>query len=156
MNEIALSDDLQTIEMEINYHKQIAGQSIWEIGRRLNHVKENDLAHGEFLHWLESMDLERTNASRMMKIAKEIPNDGTFQHLGVRALSIIATLPEAERTVEHVTESGESKKPDEMTVRELQQLKSDLKERAELELDLTIESAVLCVAVYLEGELYGN
>lgn len=52
--------------------------------------------------------------------------------------------------------SGESKKPDEMTVRELQQLKRDLKERAELELDLTIESAVLCVAVYLEGELYGN
>ena len=48
MQEITLSDNLAQIELEIAHHKQIAGQSIWEIGRRLNHVKENDWRMGNY------------------------------------------------------------------------------------------------------------
>lgn len=33
MNEIALSKDIRQIELEIDHHKRVAGQSIWEIGR---------------------------------------------------------------------------------------------------------------------------
>ncbi|XJS09884.1 DUF3102 domain-containing protein [Aerococcaceae bacterium WGS1372] len=132
MNEITLSTDLKQIELEINHHKNIAGQSIWEIGRRLNHVKENDLAHGEFRKWHESLGIDKDFASKSMRVAVELPNVETFRHLGATALSIISTLPEEERTKEHVTNKGEVKTPDEMTVRELQDLKKQLKQKDEL------------------------
>lgn len=129
MNDIALSTDLKQIEFEIDYHKQVAGQSIWEIGRRLNHVKQNDLTHGEFNKWTESIGIDRRTAHKFMKVANELPNDSTFSHLGTSALYLIATLPEEEREKEHVTEKGEVKLPEEMTIRELQELKRQLKQK---------------------------
>ncbi|CAI3481835.1 hypothetical protein CIRMBP1218_02244 [Enterococcus cecorum] len=127
MNE--LSTDLTTITAEINSFKQIAGQSIWEIGRRLNYVKEHDLAHGQFIEWINSIGFDRTEAYRFMKVANELPNVDTWQHLGNRALFLIATLPEEERQKEHTTSKGETKTVNEMTVRELQELKKQLKEK---------------------------
>ena len=97
MNELALSNNLSQIELEINHHKQIAGQSIWEIGRRLKHVKENNLTHGEFGKWVEGLGIAKTEASRFIKIADEIPNLGTYTNLGMKALYLIATLPEEEK-----------------------------------------------------------
>lgn len=123
MQEIALSDNLSQIELEISHHKQIAGQSIWEIGRRLNHVKENDLAHGQFLEWLTKMNIERTEAHRMMKVAEELPNVATLQHLGTTALHLIATLPEEEKQ-EQIQRIEDGDTP---TVRELQEVKKKLK-----------------------------
>ena len=131
MQEIKLSNDINVITAEINSYKQIAGQSIWEIGRRLNYVKENDLAHGEFVSWLSDIGMDRYEATRFMKVATELPNVGTFTHLGNKALYLIATLPEEERTREHVTSKGEVKTPDEMTVRELQELKKQIKAKDE-------------------------
>lgn len=123
MNEISLSNNLSQIELEISHHKQIAGQSIWEIGRRLNHVKENDLAHGQFLEWLTKMNIERTEAHRMMKVAEELPNVATLQHLGTTALHLIATLPEEEKE-EQIKRIEDGDTP---TVRELQEVKRKLK-----------------------------
>lgn len=122
MNEISLSNNLSQIELEISHHKQIAGQSIWEIGRRLNHVKENDLAHGQFLEWLTKMNIERTEAHRMMKVAEELPNVATLQHLGTTALHLIATLPEEDKK-EQIQRIEDGDTP---TVRELQEVKRKL------------------------------
>ena len=119
MQEIALSNNLSQIELEISHHKNIAGQSIWEIGRRLNHVKENDLAHGEFRNWHEKLGLDKDFAYKSMKIAKELPNVETLRHLGTTALHLIATLPEEERKNQiNRLEQGDS-----LTVRELQTIK---------------------------------
>nr|DAY44741.1 MAG TPA: Protein of unknown function (DUF3102) [Caudoviricetes sp.] len=119
MQEIALSNNLSQIELEISHHKQIAGQSIWEIGRRLNHVKENDLAHGQFMNWLRKVEIDHTSAKRMMKIANELPNSATLHHLGATALYLIASLPEEEQKNQiNRLEQGDS-----LTVRELQTIK---------------------------------
>ena len=123
MNEITLSNNLAQIELEINYHKQIAGQSIWEIGRRLNHVKEHDLAHGEFMSWLRKVEIDHTSAKRMMKIANELPNSATLHHLGTTALHLIATLPEEEKQ-EQIQRIEDGDTP---TVRELKEVKNKLK-----------------------------
>lgn len=123
MNEIALSDNLAQIELEINHHKQIAGQSIWEIGRRLNHVKEHDLAHGQFMEWLKKIEIDHTAAKRMMKVAHELPNSATLHHLGSSALYLIATLPDEEKQ----TQLDRIENGDTPTVRELQEVKRQLK-----------------------------
>ena len=123
MNDLTLSNNLAQIELEISHHKQIAGQSIWEIGRRLTHVKENDLAHGQFLEWLTKLNIERTEAHRMMKVAEKLPNVATLQHLGTTALHLIATLPEEERE-EQIQRIEDGDTP---TVRELQEVKKKLK-----------------------------
>ena len=122
MQELTLSENLTQIELEINHHKQIAGQSIWEIGRRLNHVKEHDLVHGEFMVWYQNLGIDKDFASKSMKIAKELPNFETLRNLGTTALHLIATLPEAERAqqLERI-EQG-----DNPTVRELQEVKRQL------------------------------
>lgn len=119
MNEITLSNNLNQIELEINHHKQIAGQSIWEIGRRLNHVKEHDLTHGQFGRWLDKIGFHYREANRMMTVAKQLPNLTTLSDLGSSALYLIATLPEEEKQAQiNRIEQG-----DNPTVRELQDLK---------------------------------
>lgn len=101
------------------HHKQIAGQSIWEIGRRLKHVKERNLTHGQFGSWVESIGIARAEASRFIKIAEEIPNLGTYTNLGTKALYLIATLPAEEKQAQiDRIEQG-----DNPTIRELQDLK---------------------------------
>ena len=122
MNEITLSNNLSQIELEISHHKQIAGQSIWEIGRRLNHVKENDLTHGQFINWVENQGIHIREAQRMMKVASELPNTTTLSHLGTTALHLIATLPEEARE-EQIQRIEDGDTP---TVRELKEVKKKL------------------------------
>ena len=123
MNEITLSNNLSQIELEISHHKQIAGQSIWEIGRRLNHVKENDLAHGQFGKWLDNIKISHSEARKMMTIAQQLSNRSTLNDLGTSALYLIATLPEEEKQ-EQIQRIEDGDTP---TVRELKEVKNKLK-----------------------------
>lgn len=122
MNEVTLSNDLQVISSEIIGFKRLAGQSIFEIGMRIKHVKENDLSHGQFEKWLDSIRIEPSSARKMMAIAEELTsNRSTLNDLGMSALYLIATLPDNQKQeqLERI-ENG-----DNPTVRELQEIKRE-------------------------------
>lgn len=91
-------------------------QAIFEIGRRLKWVKENDLAHGEYAKWLETISLSQRTANKFTKIVDELGNSKTSSNLGTDALYLIATMPESERDQPQQLDSEKVKNPDEMAV----------------------------------------
>ena len=93
-----------------------------------NYETFNNLAHREFTEWVENkIGINRREAYKFMKVAKDIPNDSTFSQLETSALYLITTLPEDEKQAQlEKIEKGESP-----TVRELQDLKRKLKESEE-------------------------
>ncbi|NMF00061.1 DUF3102 domain-containing protein [Aneurinibacillus aneurinilyticus] len=136
MNEITdvLSSDITVITAEINSYKQIAGNAIFEIGRRLKHVKENDLAHGEWTKWCEEeIKLPMRHANKFIRVYDELAEKwSTSTTLGFEVLYQIATLPPEAREQAHtIPSTGEVKTVDEMTVRELREVKKALKEAQE-------------------------
>ena len=130
MNELLLSQDIGVITAEINSYKNVAGQAIFEIGRRLKHVKENDLVHGEWEKWCKNtVDMTPQYANKYIKIYDEFKSSNRIPSfdLGVKALYEIATLPEEERgKVHEIPSSGKSKTVDKMTTKELKEIKKSL------------------------------
>ncbi|MCI1161048.1 DUF3102 domain-containing protein [Staphylococcus aureus] len=60
---------------------------------------------------MKNINLDRTQAHRLIKVSEEIKDVGTYQHLGLRALLEIASLPVPERTKEHTTSNSKTKIP---------------------------------------------
>ncbi|MCO6262870.1 MULTISPECIES: DUF3102 domain-containing protein [Bacillati] len=132
MNELQLSNDLPQIEFEISHYQRQGAEAIFEIGRRLKHVKENNLQYGTFGKWLDEIGIDRTFAKRSMKISSELNIDSAHVHqLGIRALTQIVSLPEETRERKQQTSSGEMKTPYEMTNKEREEFKRQIKQRDE-------------------------
>ena len=136
MNEVqTLSSDIHVITAEINAYQRVAGEAIFEIGRRIHkvHVEKLSESRGGWTAWLREIDLDKGTAHRFMSVYTELGDKvGTYQRLGLRALSEIATMPEEQRDLEHeIPSTGEVKKVEEMTVRELREVKAELKKAQE-------------------------
>ena len=123
MNELQLSQNIEVITAEINAYQRVAGEAIFEIGRRLKHVKENDLVHGEYEKWLVSINLNKQQAHRIVKVCEEFGDSKvtTSLHLGLSTLYELSTIPKEHRE-KAFNEDGEAK-----TVREMRELKQKIK-----------------------------
>jgi sulfur transfer protein SufE len=130
---IKLSDDLNVITAEINSYKQMAGQAIFEIGKRLKHVKENDLAHGEWMNWCESkLGFSSDQANKYIKVYRRFSNSDSNQNLGVNALYLLTSFSDEQIKQKHeVPSTGEQKTVGGMTNRELQEVRQKLKQSEE-------------------------
>ncbi|WP_337102414.1 hypothetical protein [Paenibacillus sp. YIM B09110] len=139
-----LSSDIHVITAEINTYKRIAGEAIFEIGRRLKAVRDAQTDSGKaeekalalqreeaggWIRWLlDHVDFTRGHADRFIKVFERLrPSVLSTRHT-LDALYHISTLSPEERERPHtIPSSGAVKTVDEMTVRELREVKAALK-----------------------------
>lgn len=120
--ELQLSNNLDEITKEIIEFQKVTGQAIFEIGRRLKHVKENDLVHGEWTNYCtHKINMDRAQADKFIRVYKELGHEFTYTHLGLNALYQIAAMPKEIREQKHEV-NGRVKTVDQMTVRELREV----------------------------------
>jgi len=133
-----LSNDLKVITAEINAYKQIAGESIFEIGKRLKAVRDNPEKYGlkgyrDWERWVEERcDITRRTANRFIQAYEQFGT--TSSQLSTGKIFELLQLPadiDRHKFIEqpHVIPStGEVKTVEEMTVRELREVKKALQE----------------------------
>ena len=128
---------IETITEEIIFYKNVGGQAVIEIGRRLTEAKAQ-LKHGEWLPWLrEKVEFSETSAQNFMRIAREYGNTHLVGDLGASKALVLLALPASERenfaSEKHLV-NGEEKSVSEMSKRELEEAIRQRK-LAELERD---------------------
>lgn len=124
MREIKTTE-IRQIEVEINFYKGQAVQSIFEIGERLIKAKEL-VDHGEWENWLEEkVDFSKQQARRLMQVSREFPDRSVASGLSQTKVFELLSVPKDERET-----FIEENPVEEMTTRELRQA---IKEKKELE-----------------------
>ena len=129
MSQLSLSDDLIEITAEINSFKQVAGQAVFEIGKRLKHVRDHDLAHGKWELWCDTqLGMSARQARKYIRVFERFSNRNLGSEMGLRKLDMLSEFEDEELETPVKLQSGEEKRPIDMSQREIEQLKREKSE----------------------------
>ena len=124
-----LSNDIHVITAEINAYQRVAGEAIFEIGKRLKHVKENDLAHGEWSKWCESIGMSRAQSHKFIKVYERFGNVSPVKQLPtvMSVLFELTPFSDGELTQSREMPDGSTKTLLEMSRREIEEYKREIR-----------------------------
>lgn len=131
-NEVnALSNDINVITAEINAYQRVAGEAIFKIGELLKHVRDSKLAEtkGGWNAWCENdLGMTRNHATRFIKVSERFGSVSPgIQNVGLTVLSLLTPFDDAELTQPHEMPDGSTKTLLEMSRREIEEHKRQLK-----------------------------
>lgn len=141
-DKLELSSDINVITAEIKMLERSMLESYvrhaWMIGERLNHAKDT-LKHGNLTGWIaDNFEFTHRYAQEFMKFHRQNPNSNSlFEGIQWTQIREIMSLPpeiDRQEFVEQthtIPTTGAEKTVDEMTVRELREVKAELKKTQE-------------------------
>ena len=120
--------ELASIEARIHFHVRTAYASIVEVGRCLIEAKATGLIpHGQWEAWVrEHAQMTETRAQKLMKIAREVPENSKLSLLPISKIQEILSLPEPQREA-----MAQRAQAEDMTVKQLREEISAEKRRSE-------------------------
>jgi hypothetical protein len=127
------SNELETLTKEILHFKKIELNATLEIGKRLQYVKENDLVHGEWMRWIADLKISHQTAQKYIQAHEQFGNLAMSRSISVGKIFEMVSLPDSVDREEFIStrhsvpSTGEQKTVEEMTVRELREVKKKLK-----------------------------
>src|SRR5690625_3620150 len=130
-----LSTDINTITAEINAYQRVAGEAIFEIGRRLKGVRDKPEEYGfegyrDWERWCENeLNMKRAHANRFIRVFERfgLESPGIPVSTSITVTYLLTSFTDEELEQEYELPSGEIKKPTEMSRREIEELKANLR-----------------------------
>lgn len=120
--------DLESIERRLGEIELSEKQNALERGMLLKHVRDNDLTHGQWLRWLESVSIGERTAQRCIQAYEQFGNTTQASGLSISTLFELIQLPdEIDRSTflgrtQPIPSTGERKFVSEMSRTEIREV----------------------------------
>jgi hypothetical protein len=122
--------DVDRMENEIRFYQEQAGQSLLEMGKRLNRIKAHE-EHGRFIQALENLGIGVRAADYAMAAARKFSNSQPVANLGTGKMIALTILDEDEIQTLNTGGSVKGMTLDEIDRMSLRELRETLRKERE-------------------------